>query len=178
MAFYEMLRIARSGIVLIEPIEGTPRPLDVLKVSIKRLLRNGASDQFESSGNFIYRVSIREASKMLTALGHRCLAWKGINDFWHVPFSNAGYDGLSLGAVGTRAGIAAQNLLARTGLLHYGLAAVICLIESPTSSLRSRLRQGGFTILDMPENPYTDAEYHAHSNVPAVSRPLKYTLRV
>ncbi len=173
VAFYEMLRIARKAIVLIEPIEGTPRPLNAIKVSIKRLLRNGASDQFESSGNFLYRVSIREASKMLTALGHRYLAWKGINDFWYVPFSNADHDKLSLATVGTRAGIAAQNLLARTGLLHYGLAAIICFKEPPTSSLRSSLERSGFTILELPENPYLNAESEAHESAIAASPPMK-----
>jgi ubiquinone/menaquinone biosynthesis C-methylase UbiE len=172
VAFYEMLRIARRGIVLIEPIEGTPRPLDALKASVKRLLRNGASDQFEPAGNFIYRISIRETSKMLTALGHRYLAWKGINDWWHVPFSNADHDKLSRAAVGTRVGIAAQNLLSRTGLLHYGLAALICFKEPPTSSLRSSLRHSGFTILDLPENPYLNAESQAHTSTTAVSPPM------
>ena len=154
VAFYEMLRVARKGIVLIEPIEGGARPLDLLKTSVKRLLRDGASDQFETSGNFIYRISIREATKMHLALGYRCLAWKGINDFWYPPFSSEAYDKLSPAMVGTRAGIAAQNLLARAGLLQYGLAALICFKEAPTSSLRAALRRDGFAVVDLPQNPY------------------------
>jgi SAM-dependent methyltransferase len=154
VAFYEMLRISRKGIVLIEPFESAARPLDALRALIKRLLRKGASDQFEPSGNFIYRISIREAFKMLTALGHHSLAWKGINDFWHVPFADADFAKLSLASVGTRSGIAAQNLLARVGLMQYGLSALICFKEPPATSLRSRLNRAGYSVIDLPVNPF------------------------
>jgi SAM-dependent methyltransferase len=158
VAFYEMLRIARKAVILIEPIEGVPRPLAVIKSSIKRLLRDGASDQFESSGNFIYRVSTREMIKMLTALGHSCFAWKGINDFWYPPFSNASHNKLSIPAIGTRVGIVTQNLLARTQLLHYGLAALICFKEMPDAGLKSTLKRGGFSVVELLENPYLNRQ--------------------
>jgi SAM-dependent methyltransferase len=154
LGFYEMLRVARRAVILIEPVESKGRVFAFLKTMIKRALRDGASDQFEESGNFIYRLSIRETSKMLTALSYTCLAWKGINDFWYPPFATAHCDSLSLGAIGTRAGIAVQNLLVRIGLLNYGLAAVICFKEPPAPSLRSRLKGSGFVVVDLPENPY------------------------
>ena len=154
LAFYEMLRIARRGIALIEPAEGPPRPLAALKAFVKRLLRHDASDQFEPSGNFIYRVSIRETSKMLTALGYRHLAWKGINDFWYPPFAAADFGKMSLGAVGTRLGIAVQDLLAQARLLNYGLAALICFKEQPAANLIANLKQSGFAVVSLPQNPY------------------------
>jgi SAM-dependent methyltransferase len=162
LGFYEMLRIARRGVILIEPMESKVRALAFLKSLIKRVLRDGASDQFEVSGNFIYRLSIRETSKMLTALGHPCLAWKGINDFWYPPFAAADCDRLSLAAVGTRAGIAVQDLFARLRLLNYGLAAVICFKEPPAPSLMSRLKRNGFAVVDLPENPYLDGIENVH----------------
>jgi SAM-dependent methyltransferase len=154
VGFYEMLRIARKGIVLIEPIEGSPKLLAAFKSLVKRVLRDGASDQFEDTGNFLYRISIREAAKMLTALGHPCLAWKGINDFWYAPFGAAEFGSSSLGAIGTRLGIGIQDLFARLKLLNYGLAAVICLKQLPSMSLASRLKQHGFIVEALPENPY------------------------
>jgi ubiquinone/menaquinone biosynthesis C-methylase UbiE len=162
LGFYEMLRIARKGVILIEPMESKARVLAFLKSLIKRVLRDGASDQFEVSGNFIYRISIGEVSKMLTALGHPCLAWKGINDFWYPPFAAADYDTLSLGAIGTRVGIAVQDLFARLRLLNYGLAAVICFKEPPKSSLTSNLRRNRFVVVDLPTNPYRDDVEKAH----------------
>lgn len=176
VGFYEMLRIARKGIILIEPIEGSQKPVTVIKNLAKRALRGNSSDQFEPSGNFIYRISIREAFKMLTALGHSCLAWKGINDFWYPPFAVADAGKSSLGAVGTRLGIGVQDLLARLGLLNYGLAAVICFKDRPAKSLDSRLRQSGFAVVPLPENPYrrpveaaaSEAALRGNSEAPAV----------
>jgi len=180
VGFYEMLRIARKGVVLIEPIEGSQRPVVTLKNLAKRVLRDGASDQFEPSGNFIYRISIREAFKMLTALGHPCLAWKGMNDFWYPPFATADSRKSSLGAVGTRLGIGVQDLLARLKLLNYGLASIVCFKEPPGTNLTSRLKQDGFAVVTLPENPYLhtvsgaetgiDCDVDA-SSVPSEARP-------
>lgn len=157
VGFYEMLRIVRKGIVLIEPIEGSPKPLAAIKSVAKRLLRDDVSDQFEDSGNFLYRISIREISKMLTALSYPCLAWKGINDFWYPPFEAMDFGRSSFGTLGTRLGIGVQDLLARLKLLNYGLAAVICLKERPSMSLTSRLKQYRFSVEALPENPYRQA---------------------
>lgn len=165
LAFYEMLRIARKAIVLIEPVEGPPRPLAAFKAFAKRLLRHDLSDQFEPSGNFIYRVSVRETFKTLTALGLPCLAWKGINDFWYRPFAAADARGLSVGAVGTRLGVAIQNVLVQTKLLNHGLAALICFKDLPTTGLISSLREAGFAIVDLPQNPYRHAAADAPSLV-------------
>jgi ubiquinone/menaquinone biosynthesis C-methylase UbiE len=154
VGFYEMLRIARKGIVLIEPIEGSQKPLTAIKNLTKRALRGDTTDQFEPSGNFIYRISIREAFKMLSALGHPSLAWKGINDFWYPPFAASDFGNSSFGAVATRLGIGIQNLLAHLHLLNYGLAAIICFKEGPSASLTSRLKSSGFAVLRLPENPY------------------------
>ena len=164
-----MLRVARRAVVLIEPIEGRPRPLDMVKALIKKALRDASSDQFEPSGNFIYRVSIREICKMLLGLGYRDLAWKGINDFWHMPFANADHEKLSVAMVATRTAIATQNLLARIRLLQYGLAVVICFKESPTVALRSSLKRSGFNILNLPQNPYNDAASETPGTATAAS---------
>jgi ubiquinone/menaquinone biosynthesis C-methylase UbiE len=155
LGLYEMLRIARKAVILIEPVEGGVRPLASLKTLIKRLVRHDVSDQFESSGNFIYRLNIRETFKMLAALGYPCMAWKPINDFWYLPFAAADYK-FSFGALGTRAGIAVQNLFCQLGFLNYGLAAVICFKEPPARSLRAELRENCFVVTDLPENPYSD----------------------
>jgi SAM-dependent methyltransferase len=161
LAFYEMMRIARQAIILIEPAEGQWRPLDAFKKLVKRVLRRDLSDQFEPSGNFIYRVSVRETFKMLTAVGHPCLAWKGINDFWYPPFGAAVSTGLSLGAIGTRAGIAVQDILRYTKLMNYGLAVLICFKAVPSSNLVRTLRQGGFDVIHLPRNPYLHPAPHA-----------------
>jgi ubiquinone/menaquinone biosynthesis C-methylase UbiE len=171
LGFYEMLRVARKGIVLIEPMEGSQKPLNALKTLVKRMLRHGASDQFEVSGNFIYRMTIREATKMLTAVGHASIAFKGINDFWYQPFAAADFNKPSLGVIGTRLGIGVQDVLARLKLLNYGLGAMICFKEPPDPCLTLRLRNYGFLVVDLPRNPYRDVAEHVETPLDHASEP-------
>jgi ubiquinone/menaquinone biosynthesis C-methylase UbiE len=154
IGFYEMLRISRKGVVLIEPMEAPSRPLTFLKNVTKRIMRGNVTDQFEPSGNFVYRIRIQEIIKMLTALGHQTVAWQGINDFWHQSFEDADCDKLSIASCGTRLGIRAQNVLAKLKLLNFGLATVVCFKEKPDRDALSKLREGGFTVLTLPRNPY------------------------
>jgi ubiquinone/menaquinone biosynthesis C-methylase UbiE len=51
IALYEMLRVARQAVVLIEPLDN-PRVLDGMKRLAKRVLRGDREMQFEPSGNF------------------------------------------------------------------------------------------------------------------------------
>lgn len=62
VALYEMLRVARRAVVLIEPIDN-PRLLDAAKRLVKRLIRGDRETQFEPSGNFLYRLSLHEMEK-------------------------------------------------------------------------------------------------------------------
>jgi len=68
IGFYEMFRIARKGVVLIEPIEDKKRFFDIVKSFAKKILRKNKNSLFEREGNFIYRFSIREIEKMMTAM--------------------------------------------------------------------------------------------------------------
>jgi hypothetical protein len=155
LGFYEMIRISRTALVFIEPIDGPRRPLASLKLMIKRLLRRyDTYDQFEPAGNFIYRLSISETVKMMTALGHPCVAWKGLNNFWHTPFDSAKAGHPSWAWFGTRMAIFFQDVLCQIGLLNYGLATVICFKEMPSGTFKSELRKNGFTVLDILVNPY------------------------
>jgi ubiquinone/menaquinone biosynthesis C-methylase UbiE len=155
VAFYEMLRVSRKAMILIEPIEGPARLLSVAKSFAKRLLRGDVTEQFEVCGNFLYRLTIREIFKMLSALGYGCMAWKGINDFGNPRFALAEYDRISVASLGTRAGIWVQDFLSRTRLLNYGLAAVICFKEKPGTELVARLRKQGFSVTYALVNPFT-----------------------
>jgi len=156
IGFYEMLRVARRGIVLVEPMEGAWSPLLLLKRALKRMLRRDHSyDQFEPSGNFIFRVNINEIAKMMTALGHTTLAWKGMNTFWHAPFDAQEKNRLSVAWIGSSLGILAQDVACALRLLTPGLATVICFKATPAPDLIGDLRSNGFHIRTLPLNPYT-----------------------
>ena len=153
IALYEMLRVARVGVLLIEPIVGK-RVLDGLKTLVKRVIRGDSETLFEPAGNFIYRLNIQEMANLMTAAGEACIAYRRFNDFYMPGLGAERAEGWTRGHVLTRAGVAVQDGLARMELLAWGLASVIVFKGMPAPQLLSALRRDGFTVQMLPVNPY------------------------
>ncbi len=153
IALYEMLRVARIGVVLIEPLDN-PRLLDGVKRLLKRIIRGDREMQFEPSGNFLYRLNVRELGKLMTAMGGEDVAFKGINDFFHARLGGYEAHGLNTGTVFTRMGIAVQNGLSRLGLMGYGLGCVVVFKRGAGTESFASLRRAGFKCIALPQNPY------------------------
>jgi ubiquinone/menaquinone biosynthesis C-methylase UbiE len=97
-ALYEMIRVCKYAVVLIEPNDFSAlcSPLAIIKSSIKWLLSNlwrssryndynfslfsYKPHSFEESGNYVYPLSKREIEKFSHALNLKAFAWKGLND--------------------------------------------------------------------------------------------------
>lgn len=156
VALYEMLRVARTAVVLIEPLDN-PKLLDGMKRLLKRAIRGDREQQFEPSGNYLYRLNIRELGKLITAMGGKTLAYKGINDFYHGALGNHAANGINAGFMLTRFGIAVQNILGRLGLLGFGLGCIVVFKGPAEDSMLESLRQAGYKIVDLPRNPYVDS---------------------
>ena len=154
IAFYEMWRVARKAIVLIEPVEDRPRILDSFKWFVKKLLRGDSTDQFEPTGNFLYRVSTREIEKMAAALYGKYVATKRYNDFYYAKASADKYGSASIGNCITQLGLLIQNVLCRMRLLNFGLVTVLIFKHDIDPMLQTSLRQHGFVLSQLPKNPY------------------------
>jgi SAM-dependent methyltransferase len=157
VGFYEMLRVAKRGVLLIEPQESFRGPIDVLKTLAKRVLRGDPCEHFEPWGNFIYRLRVQEVKKMLTGLNYTTLAFRRFNDFYHPRLAPAKYSPKSVPTLLTKLGIGLQNLLCRMRLLDYGLVSVVAFKETPTPAAERALKQAGFRVVDLPRNPYLSA---------------------
>lgn len=153
VALYEMLRVARVAVVLIEPLDN-PRLLDGVKRLLKRIIRGDREMQFEPSGNFLYRLNIRELGKLMTAMGGETMAFKGINDFFHARLGNHDAHGFNAGSVLTRLGIALQDILCAMGLLGYGLGCVVVFKRGAGDDVLAALHSAGFQRVNLPRNPY------------------------
>ena len=153
IALYEMLRVARVGVVLIEPMDN-PRLLNGFKSLVKRMLRGNADQQFEPCGNFIYRPSVHELRKLMLALGGELLAHRGINDFYHAKVVGHRYQVGKWPTLVTHLGIAVQNALCSTGLLGYGLACVVVFKAGAPQAVQDAMRQVGYRLEKLPQNPY------------------------
>ncbi len=124
MALYEMLRVSRVAVVLIEPMDD-PKFLDGAKRLLKTVIRGDREQQFEPSGNFLYRLNLRELRKLMTAAGGEVLAFKGINDFFYARFANHAANQFNVGSFVTRFAIWVQDVLTNSRLLGIGLGCVI-----------------------------------------------------
>jgi SAM-dependent methyltransferase len=156
IAFYEMLRVARKAVILIEPQESSERVMDYAKRITKRLIRGDQSTSFEGdgNGNFIFKINPKELAKMMTSLNYELVAIKKFNDFYHPRLAHSLYAKLSFPTVMTKMGIALQNLLCTMNLLDYAGAAFIAFKESPSGKLRRELKRHGFRCMLLPKNPY------------------------
>lgn len=153
VALYEMLRVARVGAVLIEPLDN-PRPLDTLKRLLKRVVRGDGEVLFEPSGNFIYRLDVRETGKLMTAMGGLTLAVRPFNDFFHPRLGGCDARGWNRGRLLTRLGIAVQDLLCSLRLTGWGLCAAVLFKGPADATLLRSLREAGYRIIELPRNPH------------------------
>jgi SAM-dependent methyltransferase len=162
VALYEMLRVARVAVVLIEPQdEYPPRLLTRLKVVIKRLagrdLKPGYHS-FEEWGNYVYTVSERELTKAALAVGLTHIAFKPMNSFYVSGGEHEVLSRYNRAYLKIRLMIVIQDALTALGAVHAGLLVAILFKGAPDSSLESALRQQGFRLPPLPENPFHETD--------------------
>ncbi len=174
LALYEMLRVARQGIVLIEPDE-TPTLMGwkhIGKMLVKEaLIRLGFGSRFgdrstnvieygvnwyEEVGNFGYSISRREIERVALGLNLPHVAFLGINDAYEPGVEDAPATEDSALFRKIRAEIAdldRQNLRGLSQSRPKLLLAII--LKHPLShDLRAALVSGGYEVRDLPRNPY------------------------
>lgn len=153
VAFYEMLRVARIAVVLIEPNRQPSRPFGFLRSLVKRVTRRAIMAEYEPSGNYIFRLSLQEIIEMSRALDIPAVAWRHYNDFYHPdlfrePVATARERGVF------RAGIFVQDILCRMRLLAFGGLSCAIFKAKPTVELSTRLIRRGMQLRCLPRNPY------------------------
>ena len=174
LALYEMLRVARRGVVLIEPDE-TPTLMGgkyILKMMVKEaLIRLGLGGRFgdrstniidcgvnwyEEVGNFGFCISRREIERVAVGLNLRHVAFLGINDVYEPGVEDAKATEDSALFRKVRDQIAALDRQCQRGLNQARpklLVAMIFKNELP-ADLRAALVAAGYEVRDLPRNPY------------------------
>jgi ubiquinone/menaquinone biosynthesis C-methylase UbiE len=152
VAFYEMLRVVRKGLVLIEPAPRQAKNLwgSLTLALLDRLHPVRAENEFEESGNYVYKLSIADVRQMLLGSGLRAFAYKTINDCYIKGVENEAPPG-ALKAACER-NIRRRDLILKLLGLHGSL--MVCIVFKAAPVAADALRAHGFIIVELPANPY------------------------
>ena len=155
IAFYELLRVARRGVLFLEPVDEPKRAFDFLRGVVKRILRGDDANAqlFETVGNFMYRLSTNEIFKAACALQLSAMAVRHINVFSWARLSPYDYR-RSLARVIYELGCKSQDVLTATKLMSPGFVACFIAKAPLTNTIASELRLSGYRVISIPKNPY------------------------
>ncbi|WP_248896706.1 class I SAM-dependent methyltransferase [Haloplanus halobius] len=159
LALYEMLRVARKGVVLIEPSDSFinaplgKKLLDAAAGLADRSIGPGRFE-FEESGNYKYTLSRREMEKAALGLNYDTVAFKGINDVYvsGVEDEQLSEDGPLQRKV--RRWLTIKGLLCRFGFMNHSLLTAAIFKSEPPEPVRNGLSEADYDIVDLPDNPY------------------------
>ena len=154
LAVYEMLRCAKKGIIINEPLDPLSKyppllflcnVLDTRKHPIRSfgVWKNRFS--FETVGNYIYKVSQREFEKLAMGIGLPAVAFCYSNDSCVNFLSDIKK---------TRRQLRKRNLLSALRIVPYQTLTAVLFKETPDEETVNRLWQKGYAYYELPPNPY------------------------
>jgi ubiquinone/menaquinone biosynthesis C-methylase UbiE len=167
IALYEMLRVSRRAVVLCEPADWLPSPMprrilqlmkNRLKKSLHKKVPHSDTGNYEEIGNYVYSISERELQKVALGLNLPTVAFKRFHDVYieGVEFEKADDKSPLLKKI--KKDISRNELLCRLGLGTKAQMTAIIFKEKPSPALREKLETSGFEVIDLPENPYLNAQ--------------------
>jgi hypothetical protein len=179
MALYEMLRVSRKAVILIEPLDDVTLGFQLsqrdkvrllIKSIISKLLgqqahfrdivtihpvNHGFEDYGDGTGNYIYRLSIREMEKIVHGLDLGGMAWLGFNDHYvkGCEFEPA--------VTGNRMFIEVQQEIERLDeqrrrfpqCQQYAFATVVLFKSGIDQVLRAEMVRAGYQFMQKQPNP-------------------------
>jgi len=174
IAFYEMLRVAKNAVVIIEPNDVNIQLVKDAKIVIKpkrkyQLLKDFIKDLlnikryeynaynapgYETLGNYIYSVSEREFEKAALGLDLPLIAFKGINDRYEdgVEYQSAKEESALFDKV--KAGIRDMDTLCEKTGRSYNILVSVVFKVMPQQPVIKKLEAAGFRVDKLTRNPY------------------------
>ena len=170
VALYEMLRVAKKAVILIEPQDRNilipsrfrlrtllVRGFQVLKNEGKRALGKEpfySYGNYEEVGNYVYSISERELEKVSLGLNYEYLSFKEMNDFYISGVENEKKEENAPLFKQINKQIQKMDAQTKKGLTKASLLVAIIHKSSPTPSLLKGLEQAGFHNRKLPRNPH------------------------
>jgi ubiquinone/menaquinone biosynthesis C-methylase UbiE len=178
VALYEMLRVAKEAVFIIEPndkhqilnVNNYPSSfIGILKYTVKFLFNKQKNEKpyikfndpdWEISGNYVYSISRRDIEKVALALNLPQIAIKGLNDHYVVgcEFEPADENKSTIFKE-LKEKIQQMNTLCMKGECDYDLLMAGFFLKPMDSLTHKKFIDSGWQIIDLPANPYISREY-------------------
>ncbi|MFZ4262278.1 class I SAM-dependent methyltransferase [Sphingobacterium sp. HJSM2_6] len=165
-ALYEMIRVCKTGIIIIEPQDPIARMPLLLLISnicnkfniqlIDKIWKNRIS--YESVGNFVYKVSEREFEKFAAGLNLPMIAVKEINpNFWFVGSNQiqAQMDQPAFKKIYWKKKF--RDFLTRLGIFPSQTLVLVAFKQVPNEETLQILKSEGYRISKIKKNPYRNS---------------------
>ena len=156
IALYEMLRVARKAVILIEPNDLSASPLVRARQWLRGLFGGPHFDaeNYEESGNYAYSISRREMEKVALGVDLPMVATKDMPDCYVAgcEFQRASWRSPVYAYIRLRC--AMQDVLATLALHYRPLLMAVIFKQTPTDAALGVLSAGGWRISKLPRNPY------------------------
>lgn len=162
LGIYEMIRVAKKGVILIEPIDLLSKLPLVLLIKnicdlinpyfINKIWKNRFS--WETVGNYVFKISEREIEKIAMGIGLSCIAFKEINVLLRIKenIDVVPTDQKLLKKLKLKLGL--MNLFCKLRIIPYNTLCSIIFKEMPDKELLEDLKKNGYKIIKLPANPY------------------------
>lgn len=180
LAVYEMLRVARVGVVLIEPRDptderSTKERLFAIALEARRTLFRRPvppNDPFEETGNYSYSLSREETIKVALGLNLSHVAFAGLTDMYVAGVADAlatPTDPLyrKISRILRR-----HERWVRMGLKTNSLLVAALFVRPVSNAERAALIGAGYEVVDLPINPYARAPESAAASEDAGGPPV------
>ena len=180
VALYEMLRVARKGVFLVEPNDawslGSMSPsvdrqslfvklrhhflrvLDIARYKLPYIKYNQAD--WEPSGNYVFALSARELEKIALGSNLPQIVTKGLNDHYikGCEFEPADIEQSDIFAEIVRV-IENRDKLCKQGYAKHSLIMAGLLLQPLENNARNSFIKAGWSLQDLPANPYIARDY-------------------
>lgn len=166
-ALYEMLRVSRKGVVLLEPVDHyvftnffqaffrsillAVNALGIFKLLFGKEIKRHT---YEDVGNYVYKVSEREMEKVALGLNFPYVAFKGLNIYHKDGADGISASEFSLKKLQVDVMTALLDLMSFLKITSPQLLSVIILKDEPTVACLAELREAGYRVKKLPRNPY------------------------
>lgn len=174
LALYEMIRVAKKAVVLIEPAEKLAfdgiKSKDYLRSGFKLVVskifkrfyipyipgNNQLTHSFEESGNYLYSVSVREMEKLIHGLDLDGMAYLRFNDAYikGCEFENAerGNEVFEEMQTSLEKG---DELCEKYPHVHQpNMVTVVLFKDKIEAALQNKMQEHQFTFVNKTDNPY------------------------